>query len=1517
MKKILGLDLGTNSIGWALVDEAENDLEKSSITKVGVRIINYDNFVSTESGKESKEPEKDFRSGKGISPNAGRTMKRSMRRNLQRFKLRRENLIEILIKYGFILDESILSENGNKSTFETYRLRAKSASEEISLEQIARVLLMINKKRGYKSSRKAKGNEEGILIDGMEVAKLLYNEKLTPGQYSYQQLKNGTKKLPDFYRSDLQEEFDKIFDKQQTYFPDILTQKLREELRSKKREAVWVICANAFKENGLELIGLKRQGNTSDQKIENFLWRTKGLCEKLSLEQIVVVIQQINTQLNSSSGYLGAISDRSKELFFNKIKMTDGSLRAQTVGEYQMDVLDKNPNASLRKMVFYRQDYLDEFNTIWEKQTEFHKELTEELKREIRDVVIFYQRPLKSQKGLISFCEFESRKIEVEIDGKKKIKTVGSRVIPRSSPLFQEFRIWQKLNDIEVFPSNEKKKKYKLNASRLSQVQKELLCKELSIKEKLTKNQILTLLDLQEFDMNFNSIDGNRTQAVLFKKYQEIIELSGKEIDLKESADTVIGTIIKVFSELGYDSDLLLFNAEVENIDDEPFYQLWHLLYSYEGDKSNTGNESIINKLFTDYGFERTSAAMMANVAFQDDYGSLSAKAIRKILPRMKKGEDYATACAYVYGKHSKNSLTKEEIKKLDYKVKLETLPKNSLRNPVVEKILNQMVNVINSIIEAYGKPDEIRIELARELKKSANERILLTDNIDGNTADVERIKSRLKEGFPFFKINEPSRNDIIRYKLWEELAPNGYKPLYGSKENIQKEISPAILFTKEIEIEHIIPKARLFDDSNSNKTLIFSADNKVKRERTAFDYVNQDFRNDIVDYINRIVSVFGLKTVKRVNKLTKKIEVKTETFDSIYKDHDRNMRNIKKQKEKLANWDCLSEEEKMKHKKPWERMNDTERKLEVIEKYYSGKLGKLAMSEKDLPDGFINRDLANTQYITKEAKKMLGDLVKFVVSTTGSITDRLREDWQLVDVMKEINFPKYEKLGLVENVEHIDYETGEVRSVKKIKDWTKRNDHRHHAMDALTVAFTKRQFIQYLNNLNARRPSDENGISNSEKEEKDNFAISTEDIVLNTRDVLGIEKKYLIRDKRNKLRFIPPMPLDDFRAEAKKHLENTLISIKAKNKVSTNNINVTTRTGGTHKKKQLTPRGQLHLETVYGSIQQYVTKEEKIGSAFNEEQIAKVAKAKYREALLKRFNEFGNDPKKAFTGKNSLDKNPIYLDELQTQKIPEKIKTVVSETIYTIRKDINPDLKIEKVIDTKIKKILQARIDEYNGDSKKAFSNLNENPIWLNKEKGISIKRVTITGISNAESLHDKRDKAGRLILDDNGKKQPVDFVNTGNNHHIAIYRDQNGELKENVVSFFEATMRINQGLPVIDKSFKQSEGWEFLFSMKQNEYFVFPNSNTGFNPSETDLLNPDNYYLISPNLFRVQSVSSKYYIFNHHYETEAVNGEVFKHKKNLDGITFQFIRTPLKLANIEKVRVNHIGQIVSVGEY
>lgn len=1438
MKKILGLDLGTNSIGWAVVNEAEKAGEQSSIVKLGVRVnpLTVDELTN-------------FEKGKSITTNADRTLKRSMRRNLQRYKLRRENLIEILKSNDFISDDTILSENGNRTTFETYRLRAKAATEEITLAEFARVLLMINKKRGYKSSRKAKNTEEGQLIDGMEIAKRLYNENLTPGQFSLELLKNGKKYLPDFYRSDLQTEFDKVWDVQKRFYPEILTDDLKENLQGKNKTQSWAICQKPF---GIE--GVKRRTKGNEQKVENYSWRVKALSEQMDLEELAIVLQEVNGQINNASGYLGDISDRSKELYFNH----------QTVGQYQMAQLDKNPNYSLKNQVFYRQDYLNEFEAIWETQARFHKELTSELKKEIRDVVIFYQRPLKSQKGLISFCEFESRQIEVEIEGKKKIKTVGNRVCPKSSPLFQEFKIWQRLNDVEVsgmiVPIQQHDlfgfaKDYTYGKRRLQQEEKERLFAELNYKEKLSKAEVLKMLfpKQKEVDMNFKELDGNRTQADLFKAYQTISEMSGHDVgDLsKKSATDMFGCISDIFGTIGINTEILSFNSNLEGkeFEQQPMFRLWHLLYSFEGDNSAIGNEKLIEKLHDTFGFEKEYAAVLANVVFKDagDYSSLCTKAIRKILPHLKDGNDYSVACEYAGYRHSKHSLTKEEIQNKVLKDRLELLPRNSLRNPVVEKILNQMINVVNGIVSEYGKPDEIRIELARELKKSAKEREELSKSINETTRLHEELVKKLQNEFG---LSHVSRNDIIRYKLYNELESNGYKTLYTNTY-----IPREKLFSKEFDIEHIIPQAKLFDDSFSNKTLEARQANLDKSNTTAFDFVATKYGDEFANG-----------------------EYKTR-IENLYKDG---------------------------------KISKTKR-------------DKLLMKEADIPSGFINRDLRDSQYIAKKAREILEELVRFVVPTTGSITDRLREDWQLVDVMQELNWDKYDKLGMTEMREGRDGQR-----IRRIKDWTKRNDHRHHAMDALTIAFTKRSFIQYLNNLNARV---QKGVDEWIDLDTVEFAdLSKED---KTKAVYAIEKKELYRDNHGKLRFNPPMPLDEFRAEAKRQLENTLISIKAKNKVVTRNINVSKKKSGAGKKVQLTPRGQLHLETVYGSSQRYVTKEEKVNASFDATKIQTVASKRYREALLGRLNEFGGDAKRAFTGKNTLDKNPIWLNAQHTDKVPEKVKTVFFETTYTIRKEVSPDLKLDKVVDARIRKILEDRLAEYGGDAKKAFSNLAEKPIWLNQEKGIAIKRVTITGISNGEPLHDKRDKEGNLILDEKGNKQPVDYVNTGNNHHVAIYRkpkldknnqpvlDANGdivyELDEKIVSFYEATSRAMQHLPVIDKTYKQSEGWQFLFTMKQNEYFVFPrydaDGNMTFNPLEHDdawFKNPENYAEISPNLFRVQKFSYKNYVFRHHLET-TIDLSDYK----LRGVTWTDFRSSKGLDQIVKVRVNHIGQIVSVGEY
>jgi CRISPR-associated endonuclease Csn1 len=1397
MKRILGLDLGTTSIGWALVEESKNTKD-SKIIKLGVRV----NPLTT-------DEKINFEGGKPITTNADRTLKRGARRNLDRYQMRRDNLIELLIERNMISSETPLTEIGKNTTHQTLALRARAASAEVSLEDLSKILLSINKKRGYKSSRKSKNESDGVAIDGMAVAKILYDQKLTPGEYGYNLLKEDKKYIPDFYPSDLKEEFNAIWQKQREYYPDTLTDALYQDLQGKNKGQTWTICSKPF-----QIDGIKLKGSKPEQKLERYSSRVKGLKQKLDLEYLAIALQEVNNNINGTSGYLGKISDRSKVLYIDKL----------TVGEYLYNQIKKNPHVLLKNQVFYRQDYLDEFEQIWETQVKFHPALTPELKSEVRDITIFYQRPLKSQKGLLSFCLFESWEQEYydKVKDRTRKRIIGQRVIPKSSPLFQEFKIWQNINDLEFKYIGKEEKSDDTQDSRkpykLDEEDRIMLFTEANIRGNLSSASVLKLLGLssKNWKLNFkDGIKGNTTNEKFFNVYQEIALREGYgDSWQKKSAVDILNELKTIFAEIGIDTSIFDFDSTLKGNEysKQASYELWHLLYSAgddslvsEDDKLIYGNSDVNlkKKLHQKYGFNPEYAAMLAHLVFADDYGSLSTRAIKKIIPHLERGLDYSVACNEVGYNHS-NSLTSEENENRELKERLQILGKNSLRNPVVEKILNQMINLINQLIDTYGKPDEIRIELARDLKKSAKERLEETSYINTATKRNLEIASTIQKEFGF----TPTKNDITKYKLWQELAPRGYKSLFSDQY-----IAKADIFSKNIDIEHILPKALIYDDSFSNKTLAYRNVNLKKANRTAIDFITQDQSATLAEYIARVGGLYnkGKGTISK------------------------------------------------------------------------GKHDRLLKSAKDIKEGFIERDLRNSQYIAKKARNMLLEVFRVVTPTTGRVTDKLREDWGIINVMKELNMPKYRELGLV----YVE-ERKNGKQVEKIKDWTKRNDHRHHAMDALAVAFTTHSHIQYINNLNARR---------DEAHEKHKIIQNIENLIT-----------HKVEDDKGNYRrcFVKPMPR--FRTEAKKHLAAVLVSFKTKNKVVTRNINKTKKEGGFNKNLELTPRGQLHKETIYGKSKIAKTTPTKVNKRLSLEDVRNIIQTGQRTLILNHLKSFDNNSEIAFDTK-TLKKNPIIWNK-------EPLKEVFCfEEVYTIRKDVGPDLKIEKVLDDGIKNILQKRKDEHNGNAKEAFSNLEQNPIWLNKEKGIAIKRVTITGVSNAEALHYKKDHLGDFILNKSDKKIPVDYVSLGNNHHVAIYSDEKGKLQENVVSLYEAVERAQQKLQIIDKSFNSHLGWEFLFTMKQNEMFIFPSDE--FELSSIDLKKEDNSRLISSNLFRVQKISSKNYVFTHHLETQAVGADTFKNQKELSDITYRFYQSEKYLEGIVKVRLNHLGSIAQVGEY
>ena len=189
----------------------------------------------------------------------------------------------------------------------------------------------------------------------------------------------------------------------------------------------------------------------------------------------------------------------------------------------------------------------------------------------------------------------------------------------------------------------------------------------------------------------------------------------------------------------------------------QPLYILWHALYSIS-DIAELRN-TLSNKLGI---ADETVLDALCKIDFvKSGYGNKSSRAIRKILPYLQQGVQYYEA--KLAAGYDDTPLNKEQNEARVLADALVPIQKGELRQPVVEKILNQFVNVVNALMKEYGRFDEIRVELARELKQSSAERKSTTDSINTNNKKNERAAKLISEYIT------PTRSRIQKYRLWEE----------------------------------------------------------------------------------------------------------------------------------------------------------------------------------------------------------------------------------------------------------------------------------------------------------------------------------------------------------------------------------------------------------------------------------------------------------------------------------------------------------------------------------------------------------------------------------------------------------------------------------------------------------------------------------------------------------------------------------------------------------------------------
>lgn len=206
-------------------------------------------------------------------------------------------------------------------------------------------------------------------------------------------------------------------------------------------------------------------------------------------------------------------------------------------------------------------------------------------------------------------------------------------------------------------------------------------------------------------------------------------------------------------------------------IEKQNLHKLWHVIYSIPD------YEDCVNTLVNKFNIGKEAASKLAKIDFSRfTFGNKSVKAIRKILPYLMDGYGYSDACEFA-GYNPTGSLTIEENAERKLSDKIENLPKNSLRQPVVEKILNQLINLVNAIIdekngfvtneERNNGSFEINIELARELKQNRQERDETLKALIKTENENEKIRKRLEEEYKV----RATRNNVIKWKLFHEIV--------------------------------------------------------------------------------------------------------------------------------------------------------------------------------------------------------------------------------------------------------------------------------------------------------------------------------------------------------------------------------------------------------------------------------------------------------------------------------------------------------------------------------------------------------------------------------------------------------------------------------------------------------------------------------------------------------------------------------------------------------------------------
>lgn len=1408
-KTVLGLDLGTNSIGWALL-ESDFDTKDGKVLGIGSRILPMDQ------GQIG-----DFEKGNKVSQTADRTGYRGVRRLNQRTMLRRERLNRVLNVLDYLPNDY-----KHSIDFEIHKGQFIKG-ESIQIQ--------------YKRVNSESKTNEFIFMDS-------YNEMLKDFAINQASLLEDNKKVPYnwtlFYLRDkaLREKISKEelswilfnFNQKRGYFQ--LRDEEVKETPNQKIEYHKLLVENCFD------TGERNKKGFNLYKIElangmSFIKPSKLKIDWEGKEKEFIITTSLENDGSVKIDKEGEEkrtfrAPKAEDWTLLKIKTEDEiSQSEKTVGTYIYKTILGMPSQRIRGELIQtieRKFYKSELIAILNKQKEYHKELIDEdiYEKCIQELypnneahrrglsqknlvwflindIIFYQRPLKSKKSLIANCQYEVRKYIK--DG--EVQSQGVKCAPKSHPLFQEFRMWQFVKNLKIIKREELENgKQKLDVDVTgryisSQDDLALLFDLLNSKREIKQAAFLKHFKLSEKEYKWNYAEDLKIPCNSTKKgILDRLNKCGISLDFltKEKEEELWHLFYSINSREELETALMTF-ARKNNLQEEEFVENFKKMPPYDSDYASYSLKAIkkflpllrAGKYWKEEEIDAKTRERIAKIIDGEDDKEISGK-VRENVEKSKheiteisdcQGLALYLACYIIYNRHSEIG----DIKTWKHPEDIEDIKQHSLNNPIVEQVINETLRVVRDIWIEYGHGeenffDEIHVELGREIKNPAGKRADMAkqrqDNENTNTrvrgilqemcnSGVKDVRSyspmqqeKLKiyeEGIinsqkeipedikGIIKKNAPSVGDIKKYKLWLE---QGYVSPYTGK------IIPlSDLFTRKYEIEHIIPQSLYFDDSMNNKIICETEVNKFKSNTTAY--------------------AMFLKHGGRTIELS--------FGESV---------------------ELLSQEEYENHVKRYFGTHKTKVKLKNL------------LSEEP-PEGFINRQLNDSRYISKEVRTRLSNIVreegedeaisKHIVSLAGSITSKLKQSWGLNDVWNTLISPRFKRLnemsggsskGKLKDYDSTSfgYMTDSHFQIQLPEDIAsgfskKRIDHRHHALDALIIAATTKDHINYITSLNT---------------EKNNHLL-----------VWKLREKKEYKGKKVAGDYLKPW--ENFTVDALKALQGIIVSFKS-------NVRVINKTSNFYERWEKNENGQmkknlvrqtkgdswairkpLHKETVYGQITLQEKKKINLKAALeiSDKIVDKSLRKKVRS--LKEEGLDNKDILKYF----KKDGNIFRGEDIKKVEIYE-----MNDGYVAVKKKIGPDFnaaKISQVVDKHVREILENHLARYES-AEEAFSTegLDEMNKGLVNHKPIYSARIyDVLGLKFNVGL-------------EGNKKDKYVVAAKGTNLFFGIYVDKEGNRSYETIPLNIVIEREKEGLMPVPKL--NSKGDELLMYLCPNDLVYVP---------------------------------------------------------------------------------------------